>query len=100
MSAIGSVIVPLQTSNFTLATSNRAELRSSKFAVRSRLLPAALDHARHFAAKRELAEAQAAERELPEIRTRPAALSAAVPVANPEFRLPLVFDDLGCRGHS
>src|SRR4030095_14973542 len=40
-------------------------------------LPAALEDAGHFSPQRQFAEAEPAERELPEIRPRPAALAAA-----------------------
>src|SRR6185503_19290722 len=62
-------------------------------------LPAALDDARHFTAERELAEAQTAQRELPHVRPRPAALPAAVPVADCVLRLSLVLDNLCCSRH-
>src|SRR5262245_3631935 len=61
-------------------------------------LPTALNHARHFATKCELAEAQTAQRELAQIRARPAALAAPIPMPNRELRLLLVLDGLcGCR---
>jgi len=52
-----------------------------------------------FPPERELPEAQAAQRELAQIRPRPAALAAAIAMPNTELRLPLVLDDLCGRGH-
>src|SRR5262245_3050437 len=62
MSAIGSVMC-----------------RSSVFGIR---LPAALSDAGHVAGQRQLAEAQAAQRELAHVGARPAAAAAAVALAH------------------
>jgi hypothetical protein len=76
MSAIGSVIIPL-----------------NLFLVNRLRLPAALDYARDLAPERELTEAETAERKLAEIRARAAALAAAVAAPNGELRSLGVFDE-------
>src|SRR5262249_32348081 len=62
--------------------------------------PAALRHPGDVALERELAEAQAAQRELPHIGARAAAQVAAVAQPNLVLRLLLFLRDLGGRGHS
>src|SRR5262249_1339271 len=84
ISAIGSVIFL------------RSQL--SAFAFRPGL-PAALGHAGDVALERELAEAQAAQRKLPHVGTRPAAQMAAVAQPDLELRRLLFFRDLGSGGH-
>src|SRR4051812_8821128 len=61
--------------------------------------PAAFRDARDVAVERELAEAQAAQRELPHVGTRPAAQVAAVPQADLVLRCLLFLGNLCCRGH-
>src|SRR5580765_5789211 len=65
----------------------------------SGLLPAALGDARDVAFERELAEAQAAQREFAHVGARAAAQAAAVPQADLEFRRLLFFRDLCSGGH-
>src|SRR5262245_4657486 len=62
-------------------------------------LPAALRHTGHVALERELAEAQAAERELPHVRAGAAAEMTPVAQPNLVFRLLLFFRDLCSGGH-
>src|SRR5580765_8111322 len=66
---------------------------------KSVVLPGALRHAGDVALERQLAEAQAAQRELPHVSARTAAQVAAVAQANLEFRLLLFFGDLRCCSH-
>src|SRR6185436_1395973 len=56
-------------------------------------LPARLRHAGDVAPERELAEADAAELELPQKPARTSALPAAVALAHRELRFPLRLDD-------
>src|SRR4030095_3441820 len=58
-----------------------------------------LDYPGNLAPERQLTEAQAAQRKLPEIGARTGALPAAIPMPNPELRLSLVLDDFCCRSH-
>jgi hypothetical protein len=62
-------------------------------------LPAALDHAGHFAAKRVLAEAEAAERELAHVGARAAAPAATVAAAHLELDSLGILDAFCSRGH-
>src|SRR5439155_6349941 len=62
-------------------------------------LPAALGHAGHVALKRELAEAQAAQRKLAHVRARPAAQPAAVAQPDLVFRRLLFLRDLCSSSH-
>src|SRR5579862_788558 len=62
--------------------------------------PTALDNAWNLAAQRQLAEAQAAQRELAHIRARTAALAAPVAMPNRVLRrLVEVLDGFCCRRH-
>src|SRR5260370_4613319 len=87
MSAIGSVIVQLSSLNSELCS------------LKSGALPAALRHAGDIAFERELAEAQAAQRELPHVGARPAAQAAAVAQPNLVLRLLQFLGDLRSRCH-
>src|SRR5205809_2805218 len=80
ISAIGSVISQLST-------------------IKSQL-PAALGDAGDVTLERELAEAQAAQRELPHVGARTAAQAAAVAQPDLVLRLLLFLGDLRCRCHS
>jgi hypothetical protein len=62
------------------------------------VLPAALYHARDFAAQRQFPETQAAQRELPQIGARPATLAAAVAVPNGVLRRLIEVFDFLCSG--
>src|SRR5829696_2468907 len=86
MSAIGSVIVQFSVTSFLSGRSRAA-------------LPAALRHAGDVAFQRQLAEAQAAQRELAQIGARAAAALAAVAQPDLELRRLDFFGDLGGRGH-
>src|SRR5882724_12201604 len=81
ISAIGSVISQLST------------LKSEA------QLPAALRHARHVAVKRELAETEAAQGELPHVGARAPAQTAAVAQPDLELRRLCFFRDLCCCCH-
>src|SRR5256885_2268066 len=85
ISAMGSVIFPLSTINSQLSASG---------------LPAALGDACDVALERELAEAQAAQRELAHVGARTAAQAAAVAQPDLVLRLLLFLGDLCCRCHS
>ena len=62
------------------------------------VLPARLRYAWNLARESQLAEADPAQRKLPDVPSRPPAALAAVPVADLKLRLLLVFRDLrGCR---
>src|SRR5258705_5941993 len=63
------------------------------------LLPAALRHTRHVTFERELAEAQAAQRELPHVGARAAAQAAAVAQPDLVLRRLLFLGDLRGRCH-
>src|SRR5262249_10254737 len=62
-------------------------------------LPARLDHAGHVARQRFLAEADAAELELPQVAPRTAARAAAVVLAHGELRCPRRLRDQGRLRH-
>src|SRR6266852_5282450 len=68
--------------------------------ISSSLSPAALRHPCHIALERELAEAQAAQPELPHVGARTAAQVAAVAQAYLVFLCLQLFRDLCCRGHN
>jgi hypothetical protein len=62
-------------------------------------LPTGFNDARDFAPERQLAEAQAAEAELAQIRARPAANLAAIVLAAGKFRLAGVFNSFRSSCH-
>src|SRR5215510_281533 len=67
--------------------------------VISLFLPGALDHTRHAAVERQLAEAQAAHVELAHERSRPPAQLAAIAVANLVLQRLCFFGDFRGRCH-
>src|SRR3989442_10619360 len=68
--------------------------RSCSWGITSRLgLPARLDDAGDVARERQLAEADAAHLELPQVRPGAAAGAAAVVLAHPELRLAIGLGD-------
>src|SRR3954464_7438221 len=83
ISAIGSVI----------------SLRSQLSAISSQLLPAALRHAGHVAVKRELAETETAQRELPHVGAGTPAQAAAVAQPDLELRRLRFLRDLCSSSH-
>src|SRR5262245_15599421 len=90
ISAIGSVIV------FVLSSS-QLTVHSSQWS--QNCLPTALGHARHVAFERQLAKAEAAQRELPQVAARAAAQAAAVAQADLVLRRLLFLRDLRGRRH-
>src|SRR5688500_11323996 len=102
MSEIGSVILP----SSLVRRKEEGERRSAAVPFSSLLpsifflLPRALRHARDVAFERQLAEAEPAHVELPQIRARAAAQVAAVAVANLELERLRFLGDLCGRGHS
>ena len=63
------------------------------------VLAARLSHAGDHPGQRQLAEADAAETEAAQERTRPAATAAAIVLAHLELRLPLALLDHGLTSH-
>src|SRR5688500_5422753 len=89
ISAIGSVI----------CCSRYFLLFTSYFLLFTFYLPAALRHTGDIALQRKLAEAEAAQRELAQVRPRTAAQVASIAEADLVFRRLVFFRDLCCRGH-
>src|SRR5262245_33975913 len=87
--------------SFEVGTSTRSSRARTPFRIRVIMsamgsvmfiglpLPARLDHAGDVAGQRQLAEADAAHLELPDVGPGAAAGAAAVVLAHPELRLPL-----------
>src|SRR5581483_9753775 len=61
--------------------------------------PARLPHARDHPLERQIAEADAAEAELPQVAARTPAALATVPLPHPELRLPLALLDHRLTSH-
>src|SRR5437899_10226986 len=96
MSAIGSVITPNpQTQLGIWRISELVNSPVHRFANS----PTTLGHSRDVAFQRQLAEAQAAQRELAHVGPRPSAQMAPVAQANLVFRRFVLFRDLRCCGH-
>src|SRR3989442_9766719 len=91
------------TSTFSCSARLALRTRVSRSAMGSLLIgasPARLDHARHLTPEGVLAEAEAAQAELPEVPARPAAEPAAVVGPCRELRRALGFHDQCGLGHA
>src|SRR6185437_903929 len=99
ISAIGSVMFKASASSFSRALAVR---RTSGWGRRNDPpgLPTRLLHARQLSLKREPAEADPAQREVTDVRARPAAELAAVLGARAVLRLAVCPDDQRCLGHA
>src|SRR5215472_7113571 len=103
-SAIFVLSLEAGTSTFSCSARLALRIRVSRSAIGSLimvspLLPARLDHARHLAPERQLAEADPAHLELPEVSARASAQAAPPVSARLELGRTLLLHDQRSLGH-